>query len=191
MVRSFATRPVAADVLDRVLDAARRAPSAGNTQGWRFVVLCGPEETGRFWDVTLPADRRDGFAWPHLLDAPVLVLPLADPDAYTARYAEPDKAGTGLDVEDAWPVPYWTVDTSFAVMLLLLAAQNEGLGALFFGVFDGETEVRRTLGIPDRLQLLGAVAIGYPLDAARGERPGGSAARPAPSRDAVIRWGGW
>jgi len=192
MVRAFAARPVAADVLDRVLDAARRAPSAGNTQGWRFLVLEGAEQTARFWAVTLPPDRRAGFGWPHLLDAPVLVLPLADPAAYRARYAEPDKAATGLAVERAWPVPYWTVDTSFAVMLLLLAAQDEGLGALFFGVFEGEAELRRALGIPDGLQLLGAVALGHPRAMAPAdERRGASADRAAPERAAVIRRGRW
>ncbi len=188
MVRAYTARPIEAEVLERVLAAAQRAPSAGNTQGWRLVVLEGAEQTARYWDITLPPEDRADFAFPRLLDAPVLVLPLADPDAYTDRYSEPDKAATGLGDEDAWPVPYWTVDTSFAVMLLLLAAQDEGLGALFFGVFSDEAAVRRELGIPDRLQLLGIIALGYPIP---GERPGGSATRPKPSRDTVIHRGGW
>jgi len=188
MVRAYQARPIDSEVLERVLAAAQRGPSAGNTQGWRLVVLAAPEHTARYWDITLPADERDDFAFPHLLDAPVLILPLADPDAYTARYSEPDKAATGLGEQDAWPVPYWTVDTSFAVMLLLLAAQDEGLGALFFGVFRDEAEVRREFGIPDGLQLLGVVALGYPIP---GERPGGSSGRPKPSAETVIHRGGW
>jgi nitroreductase len=188
MVRAYEARPIEADVVERVLAAALRAPSAGNTQGWRLVVLEGAAQTGRYWDITLPQQDRANFAFPHLLDAPVLVLPLADPDAYTDRYSEPDKAATGLSDQDAWPVPYWTVDTSFAVMLLLLAAQNEGLGALFFGVFEDEAGVRRELGIPDGLQLLGAITLGYPIP---GERPAGSASRPKPPRDTVIHRGGW
>ena len=188
MVRAYEARPIEADVLDRVLAAAQRAPSAGNTRGWRLVVLEGAEQTGRYWDITLPPANRPDFAFPHLFDAPVLVLPLADPDAYTARYSEPDKAATGLSDQDVWPVPYWTVDTSFAVMLLLLAAQDEGLGALFFGVFEDEPAVRRELGIPNGLQLLGAITLGYPMP---GERPGGSADRPKPPPDTVIRRGGW
>ena len=71
------------------------APSAGKTQGWHLVVLEG-EETSRFWDITLPTMRRGSFRWQHLLDAPVIALALADPRAYTARYAEPDKQATGL-----------------------------------------------------------------------------------------------
>ena len=97
MVRAFDPRPVEREVLDGVLDAARRAPSAGNSQGWDFVVLEGPA-TARFWDVTLPADKRASFRWQQLLDAPVIVLPLANHKAYLDRYAEPDKAATGLAV---------------------------------------------------------------------------------------------
>ena len=188
MVRAYEARPIEAEVLERVLAAAQRAPSAGNTQGWRLVVLEGAEQTARYWHITLPPPERADFAFPHLVHAPVLVLPLADPHAYTARYSEPDKAATGLGDQDAWPVPYWTVDTSFAVMLLLLAAQNEGLGALFFGVFGDEAAVRQEFGIPDGLQLLGALALGYPRD---GERPGGSSNRPKPARTTVIHRGGW
>ena len=129
MTRAFDPhRPVPADVLDDLVDAASRAPSAGKTQGWHLVVLEGPD-TARFWDITLPADRRAGFGWPGLLDAPLLLLPLADPGAYVARYAEPDKRTTGLgEGAEAWPVPYWTVDTSFAVMTLLLAAEAQRPG---------------------------------------------------------------
>ena len=70
-------------------------PSAGKAQGWHLVVLEGAD-TARFWDVTLPPERRSGFAWPGLLDAPVIALPLADPEAYVRRYGEPDKAASGL-----------------------------------------------------------------------------------------------
>jgi len=68
MVRSYQDTPVADAVLDRVLGAARRAPSAGNTQGLDLVVLRGAE-TAQYWDVTLPAPRRASFRWPGLLRA--------------------------------------------------------------------------------------------------------------------------
>src|SRR3954466_6904463 len=57
MVRRFDARPVPADVLERVLEAARRGPSAGYSQGFDLLVLAGPEQTARYWDVTLPPDR--------------------------------------------------------------------------------------------------------------------------------------
>jgi len=195
MTRSFDRRPVDPALIDELVDLASRAPSAGKTQGWHAVALVG-EDTARFWDVTLPAERRATFRWPRLLDAPVLLLPLADPDAYLARYSEPDKAATGLGRgAGAWPAPYWTIDASMAVMTLLLAAEDAGLGALFFGVFRGEDELRAELGIPDRLQLLGAVALGWPLDRPGAtlpvEQPGLSAARPRRRPDEVLHLGHW
>lgn len=193
MTRAFDERPIEPAVLDDLVDLAGRAPSAGKTQGWHLVVLEGPE-TSRFWDATLPAVRRDSFRWQRLLSAPVIALPLADSKAYVERYGEPDKAQTGLGAgASAWPVPYWTIDTSMAVMSLLLAAEDAGLGALFFGVFRGERELRQQLGIPGGLELLGAVALGYPAaesgDAASG--PGRSAARRRRSPGQIIHRGGW
>lgn len=164
MTRAFDERPVEPGVLETLVDLAARAPSAGKTQGWHLVVLEG-DDTSRFWDATLPAVRRDSFRWQRLLSAPVIALPLADSKAYVDRYAEPDKVQTGLGTgAAAWPVPYWTIDTSMAVMTLLLAAEDAGLGALFFGVFRGERELRHELGIPGGMELLGAIALGYPME---------------------------
>ena len=162
MTRAFDTRPVDPELLDEIVDLASRAPSAGKTQGWHLVVLEGPE-TARFWDITLPTMRRGAFRWKRLLDAPVIALPLADPRAYVERYSEADKKATGLGAgPDAWPAPYWTVDASMSVMTMLLAAESLGLGALFFGVFRGERQLRKALGIPPVMQVLGAIAIGWP-----------------------------
>ena len=189
MCRSFTAEPVAPDVLERVLDAGRRAPAAGNTAGTHLVVLEGPEETARYWDVTLPAPRREGFRWPRLLDAPVLVLPLAEPAAYVARYGEEDKARTGLGAgEDAWPTPYWTVDTAFAAMSILLAAEDEGLGALFFGIFHHPDAVVAALDVPAGLEPIGAIALGHPSG---DDAPGRSAARGRPSLGEYVHRGGW
>jgi nitroreductase len=188
MVRAFTDEPVAPEALERVLDLANRAPSAGNSQGWHFVVLDGPDQTRRFWDITLSTERRTSFRWPGLLNAPVLVVPLADADRYLARYSEPDKATTGLgDGEDAWPVPYWVVDTSFATMTLLHAVVDEGLGALFFGIFRNEDALLAELGVPEGLRPIGAIAIGHPAP----DEPGRSEARPRRPLDEVVHRGGW
>ena len=188
MTRSFRPDPLPAGTIEGLVDLAARAPSAGKTQGWHLVVL-ESDETRRFWDITLPAERRAGFRWQRLLDAPVIALPLADPQAYVDRYAEPDKARSGLGAgTDAWPTPYWTVDASMAVMTLLLAAEDAGLGALFFGVFRGEAELRAELGIPGELQLLGAIALGY---ADGGDEPGQSSSRRRRAADEIIRRDGW
>ncbi len=162
MVRSFRNDPVAPELVERIVELASRAPSAGKTQGWHLLVL-QDSETSKFWDTTLPAKKRSSFKWKHLLDAPVIGLVFADSSAYVARYNESDKSSTGLGAgESSWPTPYWTVDASFATMTLLLAAHDLGLGALFFAVFSGDTELRELLNVPKDLQLIGAVAIGWP-----------------------------
>lgn len=194
MTRSFAPTPLPPGLLEEIVDFAARAPSAGKTQGWHVVVLDG-SETARFWDITLPPMRRGRFKWQGLLDAPVILLPLADAKAYTDRYSEPDKAATGLGTgPDAWPVPYWTIDASMSVMTILLAAEDAGLGALFFGVFKGERELRQALGVPPTLQLLGAIALGYPADPTDptgATTTGRSATRPRRSPSEIIHRGCW
>lgn len=189
MTRAFDPRPLPDGFVEHVVDLAARAPSAGKTQGWHLVVLEG-DQTSRFWDVTLPPMRRGRFKWQGLLDAPVVMLPFADAKAYVDRYAEPDKAATGLGAgPGAWPVPYWTVDTSMSVMTILLAAEDAGIGALFFGVFKGERELRESLGVPPGLELLGAIALGRPAEG--GTTAGRSASRPRRSPEEIIHRGRW
>ncbi|MEO7443011.1 MAG: nitroreductase family protein, partial [Acidimicrobiales bacterium] len=168
MVRSFEDRAVPVGTLDRVLDNARRGPSAGFAQGVAFVALEGSEQTAVFWDHTLPPEDRAGFRWAGLLAAPVIVVALADRDTYVRRYGEPDKAGA------EWPVPWWDIDCAFATMLVLLTAVDAGLGALFFGIPRGEAELLATLGVPPGHRAIGALALGYP---AADDRPSTSAAR--------------
>jgi nitroreductase len=188
MVRNFTTEPITSDVLARVLDAARRAPSAGFAQGLDLLVLEGQEQTERFWTCTFTPDARAGFRWQGLFVAPVIVVPYASPDAYVGRYAEADKAATGLgEGVDRWPVPYWLTDAAMAVENLLLAAVDEGLGALYFGIFHGEGEVRAAFGVPDGHQSIGAVALGHPAP----DEPGRSAGRPRRPLDAVVHRGAW
>lgn len=188
MVRAFTADPVDAEVVDALVDLARRAPSAGHSQGWAFVVLEGAEQTSRYWDVSLPADRREGFRWPGLVAAPVLIVALVRPDAWVERYAEPDKERVGLggDAGD-WPVPYWWVDGGMAVEHLLLGAVDAGLGACFFGLFDHEAAVLSELGVPDGWRALGTVALGHPAP----DEPGQSAARGRRPLDEVLHRGGW
>jgi len=203
MTRAFSSEAVDPLVIDSLVDLASRAPSAGKTQGWHLVVLEGAD-TARYWDITLPAEgpdeKRSGFRWQRLLDAPVLMLAFADPAAYVERYAEPDKARTGLgESADAWPAPYWTIDASMSVVTFLLAAEDVGLGALFFGVLQREAAVRAELGVPQRLQMIGAIAMGQPAastdSSTTGARdsggPGRSVTRHRRRPDEIVHRGGW
>jgi nitroreductase len=185
MVRNFTDRPIPPDVLDRILATGSRAPSAGYTQGVEFLVLEGAEDTKRFWDATFPDDRRDGFRWSGLFDAPAIVVPLSSMDAYLDRYAEADKGWTDRDPA-RWPVPYWDIDAGFAAMLMLLTAVDEGLGALFFGIFE-PAAFRNAFGIPDSRTPIGAIAIGYPAP----DEPSPSLKRGRRPLDEVVHRGSW
>ncbi len=159
MVRNFSDRPVPDVVLDRILRNAQRAPSAGFTQGWDLLVLRGAAQTRRFWDATFPEKGRKDFRWKGIFAAPVIIVPLSSMDAYLDRYAEADKGWSDRD-PDRWPVPYWDIDTGFASLLMLLTAVDEGLGALFFGVFRPD-DFREAFGIPKTHHPVGAIALGY------------------------------
>ena len=66
--------------------------------------------------------------------------------------------------DPTWSVAFWTVDAAMAIMLILLAAVEEGVGAWYFGISRGEKDVVRELGVPDSCIMLGAIALGYPSD---------------------------
>lgn len=180
MCRNFREDPVPAEVVDRLLDRARRAPSAGNTQGWSFLVLEGKDELEAFWEVESDPSWREFPTLPGVLRAPLIVVPLCSVRRYLDRYSEPDKVAAGMTEAGAWPAPFWVVDVAFATMILLLSVVDEGLGALFFGLRGAPEELRATFGIPPEWDAIGAVAIGWPEEdrgpvgsAVRGRRPAG------------------
>src|SRR4051794_24241549 len=138
MVRDYdPDRPVPAGVRERLLEHAIRAPSAGFSQGWAFLVLESLEERERFWATTSDGGTSDGGTpdgWlTRMRRAPLLIVPMSDKSTYLERYAEADKGWTDRD-ESRWPVPYWDVDAGMAALLMLLTAVDEGLGACFFGI---------------------------------------------------------
>jgi nitroreductase len=188
MVRSFSGRLVPEPLLDGLLDLAMSGPSAGNTGGWDAVVLRGPSETALFWQATTTAQWRDSSRrWPGLERAPVAVVLFAHPDAYLARYGEPDKQTSGLS-DDLWPVPYWFVDTGFPALLLLLAAVDAGLGGCFLGNFRGEETLASALGVPTDRRYLGTVLIGEP---GGDDPPSASLARGRRRGEDVVHRGRW
>jgi len=153
-----------------LLDLARRAPSAGYSQGVHFLLLTGAD-LAAFWQ---RSGAGDWFArtQPGVLGASALVIPLADEQAYTSRYAESDKAGHGLEDAANWPVPFWLTDAAMATQNLLLLAEEAGWGALYFGLFAESAGAVRELGVPARVVPLGAVALGRRAD---DDVPSGSA----------------
>ena len=210
MVRSFATDPVDPVVLDTVMQAALRAPSAGNTAGTSWVVLEGADQTSVYWDCTTDqAWRTASPRWPGLHRAPVILLAYASAEAYVARYAEADKAGSGdasgvasgaasgaasvtgpalgLDAAE-WPVPYWVGDAAFGVMTVLLCAVDAGLGACVLGNFRGEATLADALGVPAAWNLFCAVLLGHPDG---NDHPSPSLDRLKPNPGQRIHRGSW
>lgn len=163
MVRRYADRPVDAAIVDRMLDNATHAPSAGFTQGWEFLVLDTPADVARFWMATTP-DTSVPNAWlDGMRTAPVVIVPMSDKGAYVDRYAQPDKQKSGKHTPD-WPVPYWHMDAAMASLLILQTAVDEGLGACFFGVPGERTDAfRAQFGVPDSLKPIGAITVGHRL----------------------------
>ncbi|MBX3314742.1 MAG: nitroreductase family protein [Actinobacteria bacterium] len=190
MVRAYRTDPVDPGVVDHLCDLARRAPSAGHSQGLDLLVLEGADQVGSYWDVTLPPARRATFRWQGLLRAPVLLVVVVDPEAYVARYAEPDKAATGLGGGAAnWSVPFWWVDAGAAIEHVLLGAVEAGLGACLFGLFEHEAAVAARFAVPEGRRLVASIAIGHPDPGSDG--PGRSADRRRRGLDEVVHRGGW
>ena len=159
MVRAFTDEPIAPEVVDRLLRAANRAPSAGFSQGSAMLVLEAPEDREAFWATSDPEGRYKDAP---LHNAGLVVIPCANKEIYLDRYARPDKGWEDRD-EGRWPVPFWHIDTGMLTMLLLLAAVDEGLGALYFGIMPPSVPaVKERFGIPEDFQPIGAVAIGHP-----------------------------
>jgi FMN reductase [NAD(P)H] len=98
---------------------------------------------------------------PWLESAPVHVLVCTRADDYHDRYRLPDKLADGSEIQ--WPVPYWFVDAGAALMMLLLAAIDEGLGAGVSGVpVDAASELREAFGIPTDVAIVALVTVGVP-----------------------------
>ena len=119
MVRNFSDEPVDLAVIEQLLEWARRAPSAGFTQGQSFVVVTKPELKQQLAVLCQEESYVKAGYDAFISKAPVLVIPCTSEAAYHRRYQEPDKVDKD-GKEIAWPVPYWFMDIGCSVMTLLL-----------------------------------------------------------------------
>lgn len=159
MVRNFSERPIDLEIIERIVDLTRHAPSAGFTQGQSFVIVTKPD-LKKSIAVTCEEEEyvKSGFD-AFISKAPVLLIPCTSELAYHKRYQENDKVeDTGSEIE--WPVPYWFMDIGCSVMIALLAAIDEGLVCAFAGSKDLKT-LRSLLNIPAEVTPVGVIAIGY------------------------------
>ncbi len=188
MTRNYTSEPVDPAIVDLALRNAVRAPNAGFSQGWAFLVLDTPRDTERFWraasnDVDKPDEWLTG-----MMRAPVVILPCSSKAAYLGRYSEADKGWTDQD-EARWPMPFWHMDVAMASLLILQTATDHDLGSLFFGIPpEFEQQVRAEYSIPPEWDPVGASSIGHKTD---GGAKGPPASRTRKPMEEVIHHGNW
>jgi nitroreductase len=140
-VRTYIDRPVEEEMLKRVIDAARAAPSARNGQEWRFVAVRDRETRKKI--------AQDAARQPFIGTAAVLLACCAETDGRVMRCGQP-----------AYPI-----DVAIAMDHLALAAAAEGLGTCWIGSFD-EALVKAILGIPSAVRVVQLMPLGWPSDPA-------------------------
>jgi nitroreductase len=187
-IRSYRRALPPPGTVERIVDVARRAPTAGFSQGIDFLVLDDPSAVSEFFAITTHPDH---VVPDHLVGAepPIVVIVWSDPQRYLARYAAPDKARFGLQDPDRWAVKFWDVDAAMAAMQLQLAAVNEGLDTWFFGIAHGEAEMRERFRVPDDRSMIGVVGLGYRSEDEVGF--GSGTKRPRRPLDEQLHRNGW
>jgi nitroreductase len=158
MVRHFAKDPVSRETVDRILELAQHAPSAGFSQGSAYVVVTDPTRKQKLARLQGEEDYKAGGFHGWISEAPVAIVACVSEKVYHDRYTEPDKLDDqGKEIE--WPTPYWFFDIGAGCMIMLLAAVDSGLSAAFSGVFDVKG-VKELLGIPSHFHPVGVISIG-------------------------------
>ncbi len=191
MVRNYTDEAVAGEAVERILDAGLKAPSGGFSQGVRFVAVTDEATRQRIAELAdEPLYVEQGLE-PWISRAPVHIVVAMREGDYHDRYNEPDKKADGEE-EVEWRVPWWWVDAGKAMMLLLLAAVDEGLGAGLFGlVGDRNDDVRELLGIPADFEVVGVVTVGHRAPEPTAERRKAAIAKRRRPREEVVRWERW
>lgn len=153
-IRKYRPDPVSDEVLSRILEAGRNAPSGNNSQPWRFIVVRDARMKQRLFEV---AGRQ---RW--ILEAPVTVAIVGD---ITAKMKTPP-VGELPSVEDArhHSVLIKTVrDATIAADHIVLAATDEGLGSCWIALFEQE-EIRPVLSVPESCHVVAIVTLGWPAE---------------------------
>lgn len=136
-VRRYKEKAVSKETILQILDVARWAPTGGNLQPWRFVVVTDPrlkEEIGR-------GARFYFLKSHHVSEVPVLIVICGD-----TRKSD-----------------WYKIDCSLAGENLMIAAHALGLGSCWIGIYD-EERVKEILNIPDHFAVVGLVTLGYPAE---------------------------
>lgn len=141
-VRAYTTDPIEDEKLDRILEAARLAPTAANRQPYRLLLI---PTAGR------ETELRKIYDKPWFVQAPLVIC----------ACGVPEESWVGEDGED-----YLLVDVAIVMDHLILAATAEGLGTCWIGAFD-KLAARELLGIPENIKPVVFTPLGYPDDLGR------------------------
>jgi nitroreductase len=187
MVRHYTGEPVARDVLERVVATVRRAPSAGFSQGQRLLVVDDPSLLAALAE----EDELEGME-PWFRTAAAHVLVLTREQDYHDRYTSEDKLEATGGSEIDWPVPYWHVDAGAALMLVLLAAIEEGLAAGVYGIVPADQpRVRELLRIPDELAIVAGITLGRGAPDPEWSKATSRATQRRRPLDELVHWNTW
>jgi nitroreductase len=140
-VRKYKEDPIPDDVLHRVLEAARLAPSGKNLQPWKFIII----RDGLIKEKLAEASNGQYF----MVKAPLVIVACGFPDECYSRLGRYMKS--------------WPVDVAIALEHLILQAEEENLGTCWIGAFE-EKEVKAILDIPEEARVLALTPLGYPAE---------------------------
>ena len=152
-VRRFSDKPVDDSDIKTILDSVRHSPSWANMQCWRFVVVRDEKtkqtisELSSIESLLKPMGYKANPAKKGITEAPVVIIACADPS----------RSGS------VWNQSYYMTDLGIAAQTLMLAVRGLGMGTVFVGIFD-EDGLRKLLGIPDNIRVVGIFPIGYPRE---------------------------
>jgi nitroreductase len=190
-LRRLRPDPVPEALIAKVLDAAIRAPSAGNAQNWAFVVVRDAEQRRRLGLIYRKASdiaaafyaargrpphlseaqfarmlRAGGHLWRHIGEAPVLLVPCQHAPVEPPREALPPDIAAHYDDELAYAERIRGASIYPAVQNIILACRALGLGTLITtNHIRCEAEVKALLGIPEDVATFALMPIGWPIDA--------------------------
>jgi FMN reductase [NAD(P)H] len=186
MVRHYTDERVPREVLERIAGTVRRAPSAGFSQGQRLLAIDDAETIQQL------ADEEPAGVEPWFRSAAAHVLVLTREQDYHDRYNRPDKLDATGGEEIVWPVPFWHVDAGAALMLVLLAAIEEGLAAGVYGVqLADQPRWRELLQIPDDLAIVGGITLGHAAPDPEWSKRTSRATQRRKPIDELVHWNRW
>lgn len=169
-IRKYLDKPVSKEDIEKVVEAARLAPSGNNTQPWKFVVITDPEAKAKI----VAADHDQSW----MNTAPVFIACITDPRCRV----EEEELGLVDETHQRFEVKQTIRDTAIAIGYMMLQAEHLGLSTCWTGWYD-QKDMKEALGIPDCLFVTGVLTLGY--------ADGKKSPRPRKELDEILRYEKW